>query len=332
MVEQWCLRVPARDGEAVRQQLIGEGALDYSLKIQKEGPSLLLPITGPREGAERCSFGRGAAHHVLPRHEIVGGIAIMQERDFGGAEQILASRPSVHTVLCAASEVAGEYRTRKFEVLGGRPGTRTEVIEYGHRFVVDLSRAYFSARLSSERQRILAQTGDHECLLDMFAGVGPFAITLAARADCVIAADLNPEAIILMIENLKKNRIRNVLPVLADAHHLPLLLPEKFDRIVMNLPLSGTDFLKDGFGLCKTGGMIHFYSLVSAEREHERTITELGGKIVAERVVRSYSPGQYHAVYDIIVQGAARRGDQKAGTESSAGLPPSHQSGDDQVG
>jgi len=301
MVEQWCMRIPAKDGETVRQQLIREGALDYSLKVRKEGPDLLLPITGPREEAERCSFEQGPAHHVLPRHELVGGIVIMQDRDPEGAEQILASRPSVHTVLCAASEVAGEYRTREFEVLAGKPTTRTEVIEYGHRFVVDLSRAYFSARLSSERQRILAQTGNHELVLDMFAGVGPFAITLAARADCVIATDLNPEAIALMSENVEKNRIRNVLPVLADAHHLPLLLPWKFDRIVMNLPLSGTDFLGDGFRLCKTGGMIHFYSLVSAEREHERKITELGGKILAERVVRSYSPGQWHVVYDITV-------------------------------
>ena len=172
-----------------------------------------------------------------------------------------------------SGEVAGEYRTREFEVLAGEPTTRTEVIEYGHHFIVDLSRAYFSARLSSERQRILEQTGEDEMILDMFAGVGPFAITLAARAAFVVAADLNPQAIGLMLENLAKNRVKNVLPMLADAHHLPQILPWKFDRIVMNLPLSGTAFLEDAFRLCQPGGMIHFYSLVSEEGEHSVTDT-----------------------------------------------------------
>ncbi len=303
MVEQWCMRVHAKNGETVRQALISEGVLDHSLKVRRDGPDLLLPITGPRERAEWCSFEQGPAQRILARHERVGGIAIIQDRDPEGAKEILSARPSVHTVLCAASEVAGEYRTREFEVLAGKPTTRTEVIEYGHRFIVDLSRAYFSARLSSERQRILAQTENHELVLDMFAGVGPFAITLAAKADRVVAADLNHQAVTLMVENLQKNRVRNVLPVLADAHHLPALLPWKFDRVVMNLPLSGTDFLADAFRLCKPGGTIHFYSLVSAEREHESAIEGLGGRVVAERVVRSYSPGQWHAAYDIVVKG-----------------------------
>jgi tRNA (guanine37-N1)-methyltransferase len=214
---------------------------------------------------------------------------------------ILASRPSLHTVLCAASEVSGEYRTREFEVLAGIPTTRTDVIEYGHRFTVDLSTAYFSARLSSERQRILERMGDHEIVLDMFAGVGPFAITLAARAAFVVASDINPHAILLMLANLAQNRTNNVLPVLADAHHLPAIIPWQFDRIVMNLPLSGSEFLFDGFRLCKPGGIIHFYSLVSREGEHNDCIHELGGEISAERVVRSYSPGQWHAVYDVRV-------------------------------
>jgi tRNA (guanine37-N1)-methyltransferase len=228
----------------------------------------------------------------------------MQDCDPAGAVKILASRPSLHTVLGASSEVSGEYRTREFEVLAGIPTTRTDVIEYGHRFTVDLSTAYFSARLSSERQRILERMGDHETVLDMFAGVGPFAITLAARAALVVASDINPQAILLMLVNLAQNRTDNVLPVLADAHHLPAIIPWQFDRIVMNLPLSGNAFLSDGFRLCKTGGIIHYYSLVSREGEHKDCIHELGGEIITERMVRSYSPGQWHAVYDVrVVEG-----------------------------
>jgi tRNA (guanine37-N1)-methyltransferase len=301
MVEQWCIRVPAKRGEELRLALIEEGVLDLSLKVRRDGSLLFFPVTERREGAVRDDFESQQGRLVLPRHELVGGIAIMQNHDPAGAAKILASRPSLHTVLCAASDVSGEYRTRKFAVLAGLPTTRTQVIEYGHRFIVDLSTAYFSARLSSERQRILSRMGDDETVLDMFAGVGPFAITLAVRALLIVASDINPDAILLMLANLAQNRTKNVLPVLADAHHLPARMPCRFNRIVMNLPLSGTAFLPDAFLLCKPGGIIHFYSLVSKEGEHLSAISELGGTTVSERIVRSYSPSQWHAVYDIVV-------------------------------
>jgi tRNA (guanine37-N1)-methyltransferase len=298
-VEQWGIRVPARQGEEMRQALIREGALDASLRVLRDGDMLILPVLSAREGADRHTFEAHPGRDPLPRHELVGGIAILQEDDPAGAEKILTSRPSLHTVVYAKGEVSGEYRTREFTVLAGRPTTRTQVTEHGHRFTVDLAGAYFSARLSTERQHILHQVQDGEVIIDMFAGVGPFAITLAAKAALVVAADLNPQAIELMLENLARNRAKNVLPVLADARRLAGILPWKFDRIVMNLPLAGTEFLPDAFRLCKPGGTIHFYSLVSAEGEHTARIQELGGTVLSEREVRSYSPAQWHVVYDV---------------------------------
>jgi len=300
-VGQWGIRVPARQGEEMRQALLRESALDSSLKVRRDGAELILPVLAERDGAAWYGFEPHPGHKPLPRHELVGGIAIMQDDDRAGAEELLASRPSLHTVVFAQGEVHGEYRTREFAVLAGEETTRTQVTEHGHRFVVDLAGAYFSARLSTERQRILAQVQDGELVLDMFAGVGPFAITLAARAGLVVASDLNPKAIELMLENIAVNRAKNVLPMLADARHLPNILPWKFDRVVMNLPLSGTEFLPEAFRLVKPGGTIHFYSLVSATGEHTARIQELGGTVLAEREVRSYSPGQWHAVYDVQV-------------------------------
>ena len=298
-VEQWGIRVPARQGEVRRQALIREGALDASLKVFRDGGDLILPLTGPREGAEQYEFGAHPGRDPLPRHELVGGIAILQERDPEGAAKILASRPSLHTAVWAKGEVSGEYRTRDLEVLAGRSTTVTEVIEHGCRFAVDLAGAYFSARLSTERQRIAAQVQEGELILDMFAGVGPFAIALAGHAGLVVACDLNPRAVELMIRNCNMNRAGRILPVLADSRRFSRILPWKFDRVVMNLPLSGTEFLEDAFHVCRPGGTIHFYSLVSSEGEHTGRIGELGGAVIVERVVRSYSPAQWHAVYDI---------------------------------
>ncbi len=300
-VEQWGVRVPAREGEAVRQALLREGALDSSLRVLREGKDLVLPILTCRNGAARYQFEAHPGRDPLPRHELVGGIAIMQDEDPAGAEKILKSRPSLHTVVYAKGEVSGEYRTRELAILAGKPTTRTAVTEHGHRFMVDLAGAYFSARLSTERQRVLDQVENGEVLLDMFAGVGPFAVTLSRRARLVVACDLNPRAVALMLENIALNRAKNVLPVLADARRLGGVIPWKFDRVVMNLPLAGTEFLPEAFRLCRPGGTIHFYSLVSRTGEHTARIQELGGAVSAEREVRSYSPGQWHAVYDIRV-------------------------------
>jgi tRNA (guanine37-N1)-methyltransferase len=297
--EQWCLRVPAKKGEELREALIREDALDRALRPRWEGGDLLLPLIKWRKGAEWCAFDQNPERPELLRHELIGGIAVMQERDVDGAHTILASRPSLHTVLYATSEVGGEYRTRSFEVLAGTPTSRTECIEFGHRFTIDLSAAYFSARLATERRRIASLINHGESVLDMFAGVGPFAIALADQAEIVVAADINPQAIALMLENIARNHTRAILPVLADVRCLPEVIPWQFDRIIMNLPVSGAEFLPLAFRMIRKGGTIHFYSLVSQESEHRERISALGGTVISERVVRSYSPAQWHAVYEI---------------------------------
>ncbi len=239
-------------------------------------------------------------HEELPRHELIGGIAIMQENDTHGAAQILTVRPSVHTVLYATSAVAGRYRTREFTVLAGEDTTKTEYTEYNQTFTIDLANAYFSARLANERQRIKNLMNDKELVLDMFAGVGPFSIALADRASVIYACDINPAAVVLMQKNIRKNRVHTVIPVLADAMILPDILQPGFDRIIMNLPLSGSQFLPVAFSLCRRGGIIHWYVLVSTQGEHLRDIYQLGAVKIQERVVRSYSADRFHTVYEIV--------------------------------
>ena len=299
--ESWAVAVARQDAEDCRRRLLERGLLDRSLRVRAEGNRLLLPVLAPVEGAVRASFRAHAPRPELPRHELVGGIAILPEADPAAARLLLGARPSVTTVVSPEGHVEGPYRTRRFAVLAGEPTTVTEVREHGLVFKVDLAEVYFSARLSTERQRLAGLVRPGERVLDMFAGAGPFALALARHAEFVAASDINPAAVAAMIENCRRNHVRNVLPVLADAARLPGVFARPFDRVVMNLPLSPLPFLSAAFALCRPGGMIHLYHLQSAEGEALSALAPFPVAGVAEHRVRSYSPGRWHAVYDIRV-------------------------------
>lgn len=297
--ESWAVAVPREDGERSRRRLLEAGLLDRALLIRAEGGQVLLPVLEPVEGAIRATFTARAPLPDLPRHELVGTVAILAEADREVAERLLASRPSLRTVLAPEGPVEGPYRTRRFTVLAGEETTETEVREYGLVLRVDLAEVYFSARLSTERQRLAALVAPGERVLDMFAGAGPFALALSRRARVVVAADINPAAVAAMTENCRRNRIKNVLPVLADAARLPGIGLRVFDRVVMNLPLSPLRFLPAAFALCRPGGTIHLYHLQSREGEALAALAPFPVADVEEHRVRSYSPGRWHAAYDV---------------------------------
>lgn len=299
-METWAVRVKRQNGETKRQELIRDGTLDRTRRPIADGADLLIPVTGSPPGTERATFPEMQTRTTLPRHEQVGGIAIMQEHDPEGAELILAARPSTHTVLYADGAVEGEFRTKSFTVLAGTPTTRTLCTEYNHRFTVDLSSAYFSSRLATERQRIRSLIREGEVICDMFCGVGPFPITFADRAAWILACDKNPSAIHLLRENLATNHSKNILPMLGDARHLSELFPGRFDRVMMNLPFIAHEFLSVADQITRADGTIHLYALQEKEGEYTDQIrSKIQDCTITERFLRSYSAGRWHAVYDI---------------------------------
>lgn len=298
-IQQWCLQIPVREGEEVRRKLIAAGKADRSLKPHVFGGSLFIPVL--EETGMQTEFSPARVHEELPRHEQIGGVVILQEDDPAEAEKILAARPSTHTVLFATSPVEGEFRTKTFKVLAGKNTTETLYHEYGRRMVIDLTAAYFSARLSNERQRILSSMKKDENVLDMFAGVGPFPVMLSGKAKLIVANDINPYAVYLLQKNIRLNHLQNVIPVLGDAMNLQQMLESmKFDRIIMNLPFAAHGFLAGAAKLAAKGAVIHLYALVEKEGEHTEDILRAFPKArITERFLRSYSPDSWHAVYDI---------------------------------
>ncbi len=300
-VLQWCIRVPVQEGEDMRRRIIAEGAADRTLRPRVEDGFLLIPLSSRREGAVQAEFSQNHSRVELPRHEQVGGLVIMQDDDPAGAELILQNRPNVHTALYATTPVTGTFRTRNFKVLAGKKTTETLYNEYGRRMFVDLEAAYFSARLSNERQRLAKQMQEGERVLDMFAGVGPFAVMLADKTAFMVANDINPSAVYLLQKNLRLNHIKNAAATLGDATNLPsMLAPLKFDRIIMNLPFAAYEFLEAAKKLAAPKAVIHLYSLVEREGEHTPDILRaFPAAEIHEKNIRSYSATSWHAVYDI---------------------------------
>ena len=120
--------------------------------------------------------------------------------------------------------------------IAGKGGTETALTEYGLTFGLDVARTFFSPRLATERRRVVSTIGRNERILDMFAGVGPFSISAAARAvdGFVTAYDINPYAVSYLMENASRNGVRNIAAHRRDSSELQF--NREFDRVIMNLP------------------------------------------------------------------------------------------------
>jgi tRNA (guanine37-N1)-methyltransferase len=319
-----CLRVPLGEGETVRRELLRQGQLNTDVHPLAKGDWLYLPLkTGDMEDLLKAEFtvedvelrqvNRGrTAEDILgfkPSYEVIGDIAIAAP---GSAENVgealLAVHPHIKTVLMPIGTVEGEFRTKKFSLLTGEDKRVTLHRENGLQLRVDLESAYFSPRLATERIRIARQVKPDEVIVDMFAGVGPIALLLATKAKRVYAADLNPLAVKLLRENVALNRLGNVMPMLSDAAALEL--PEKCDRVVMNLPHGAAGFLQKAVELLENRGVIHFYTIGpedSPYRESESAVGEIAQnsgveiEIKGRRVVHSYAPRVELVVLDLSV-------------------------------
>ena len=73
---------------------------------------------------------------------------------------LLEQVSTANSIFYQSSPVEGDYRTRKLEVIAGEDKTQTEYKENGCRFIVDVEKAFFSPRLSTERERIAGLVKD----------------------------------------------------------------------------------------------------------------------------------------------------------------------------
>ncbi len=198
------------------------------------------------------------------------------------AEAKLRSHPHIRLIL-KDDGVQGELRIRKLTPIGARfegeiitdgipdsvSSTRVLVRESGRAIACDPNRAYFSTKLQMERLETLSLARDLRQLLgrpirvfDPFCGVGPALATLLSEPDLVgeiLASDLNPDAVELLLDNLRRWDDRNYpkkpAPIsrifddrivgVADATKLceNPELTGRWDLLIVNLPHRTIDLL-----------------------------------------------------------------------------------------
>jgi len=326
-----CIAVPRADGEESRQALATAGVLDDDHQIVVEDETLYIPVTDPTVVPDRfeTTVRELPARQTVktpadilgdePSLERLGDVVIVDEDDPDRAaeiaEAVMESDLPVRSVLNRASKIKGELRVRDWELLAEREApdtdrspTETVHREYGHEFLLDLDAVYFSPRLATERHRVVDQIEADERVVDMFAGVGPFAIPAASRGAEVVAVDLNETAVDYLRENARRNGVSDSITAIAgDVRAVVDDYHGWADRLVMNLPHSAGAFLETAVDLAGEECVIHYYDIqhdsepfgpgIEAIRAAAEPEYDVG--VETEHVVRSYAPHELNVCLDV---------------------------------
>jgi len=349
------LSVPKEMAQVAIRLLGREGLLDTGLNVRREGDRVLIPISAEPSQEQATSLNalirdyqvlsmdfvgksrpartidevlkeKLPAHlaHLVPHSiDIIGNVAVLElapelhPHRRVVAEAVMQVHRNVKTVLAKSSPVGGELRLREFEVLAGSGMTETLHRENDCLYYLDVSRVFFSPRLSHERARVAAQVGEGEVVVDMFAGVGPFSILIAHRLGDVRvhAIDVNPDAINYLERNIEANHVRSkVSAYLGDAQQVVQgRLIGVADRVIMNLPERALEYVGSACRALKpTGGTIHFYEFSRGHNMFSKAQERLRDQVLRHgrrvegfskcRRVKSTAPHEWQIALDARVR------------------------------
>lgn len=284
-----CVKTKLTEAQEVKFELIEKGVLDHAFQVLREGEFLYFPVTKKYDGetVEKQLEKRIIKPTAVPfkevletilnkeelklaktAYEVVGGIAIieipesLQSKEKEIAKALLQSNPMIETVVKKSSKHEGVFRTQKMTVLAGK---NTKVAQYKENNCIisyDIENVYFSARLSTERKRIMKQVQAGEEILVMFSGAAPYPCVLAKNTEAkeIIGIEINPKGHEYGLKNIKQNKLSNVQLFCGDVRTIAPQLHKTFDRIIMPLPKTAEEFLDVTLPLAKKGCVIHMYA------------------------------------------------------------------------
>jgi tRNA (guanine37-N1)-methyltransferase len=350
-----CVKVPKSLGERTIRLVRELSLFNSKLKVQQVDGNLCIPLTVdpsaavlnefekklPEYEISVHNFAEREKRHLVPLDflsdklppkllalvpraiDFVGDIAIVEippelaDHKKTVGEALLKAHKQTCTVLAKSGAIEGVYRIRDFEVIAGAKKTVTVYREYGCVYHVDVAKAYFSPRLSTEHNRVASTVKTGETVVDLFAGVGPFAIPIAKKHKnvSVYAVDVNPDAVALLKRNIAVNRAeKQVTPILGDSRQVVKEhLSGKADHVIMNLPETALEFVDVACEVLKPeGGIMHYYCfendsdpletaksrLTKAVNRNNRQVTN----IMLAKTVREVAPYSWQVVVDSEIQ------------------------------
>lgn len=314
-------------GEKIRVFLSQLGIFDDNFQIETKNNKIFIPITRNLTESERIEIlkidsrlittfrnlkriikkpktfrdylkdkiDENMFKNVPKSFDIIGNIAIIEIPEtiekialiIGDA--IVKTFRNIRTVYSEKTPVSGEYRTQELKLIGGVDNPITIHKENRCLFKLNVKKVYFNPRLGTERLRVVNKVKNGEKIIDMFSGIGPYSIQIAKNKNIkIIAFDINPIAIKYFEINLLKNKIKTIKPILGDVSDYSNQYENYADRVIMNLPGSAFNYLKDACKLIsKNGGVIHYYQFVHNETKNEHVISKVSNEIsLANRDVK----------------------------------------------
>lgn len=347
MVRQLGVEVRPKDAAEIHYIIKTLGILDTSKKPIKTSNKVVFPIVTDEGLSKRPSsiqfvigyhaFSTRADHRPLLgrlegnfpdlpwdsislKFDQIGHIAVLKidpkrtsasfRRQVG--IEILKMYPKITSVVNKVDIIRGIRRKYPIEHLAGVKETQGWHREYGLWIYFDLDKAYFNPRLAEEHHRIACNIKPNNRILDMFTGVGPFALHCAKKSQCqVVAIDINPSAIDALKRSIARNQLQGSIdPILGDSGHVLKGNP-KFDRVIINLPESSGEYLEQGASLIRKGGILTFYQFFprttgiqeSIKILFKEKLTHINSyKVIYSKIgARDISPSRVQVNVDVLI-------------------------------
>ncbi|MCL6500923.1 MAG: RsmD family RNA methyltransferase [Candidatus Pacearchaeota archaeon] len=245
------------------------------------------------------------------KYQQIGDILIFNKISKKKAIEFLVNHKNIKTICIRKGPIKGQFRKPQIKVLAScakKDKTITLHKEQGIIYKLDVSKIMFAKGNINERHRLAKIAKKNEIVVDMFAGIGYFTLPLAKKVKKVYAIELNPVSFKYLQENIKLNKLKNIVAFKGDCAKIVPRLKIKADRIVMGFLPSPFPYLKAAFKIAKKGTIIH-YSCLIKRRDEQSEITQLVNKINKIRKVKliraikvkSFSPSKDHVVFDLVV-------------------------------
>ncbi|MBI2662103.1 class I SAM-dependent methyltransferase family protein [Candidatus Woesearchaeota archaeon] len=261
-----------------------------------------------------------AESKIIPKsQEVIGTILLLeipeklQPKEKLIAEAHLKLHKNIQTVVKKADAHTGEFRTRKVQILAGKPAKETIHLENKVKIKLNIEQVYFSARSAHERLRIAQQIKTPEQVLVMFSGAAPYPLVIAKNspAKIVYGIEMNPIGHTYGLQNITLNNLQNKIKLYeGDVRTILPSIKQTFDRIIMPLPKTGEQFLDIAFTKAHKGTIIHLYAFLEDDQinnyaQYVKNIAnQLTHKIKILRKIKcgQFSPSVFRVCLDIKVE------------------------------